>query len=298
VRHYILSVRSGLATRPLDGKGAAMAERTVFISDAQRGAIEAWDDEPPALRLINGFELRWHGATAELPRSTQRLLALLAIQTRPVQRVFVAGMLWPEASDVRAAAALRTALWRAGGARGGLVDAHHGRLSLSEDVAVDLRTMTLRARSLLREPRRSDLHAVDALLADGDLLPDWYDDWVIVERERFRQLRLQALDVLCEALVEKGVLAVAAEAGIAAVAADPLRESAHRALVRVHLAQGNACEALRQYEQCRSLLLVHLGLEPSGTMEELVAPLRARRARPRSWSDQWPPQRRRDGVVT
>jgi DNA-binding SARP family transcriptional activator len=242
-------------------------------SNAERDASVTCEDDRPSLRLINGFEFRSQGTTVELPPSTQRLLALLAIQARPVQRLFVAGMLWTDACEGRAAGALRTALWRAGGTDGGLVDAHHSRLALSPDVVVDLRDTTARARSLLRDPRRPDRQDVEALLDCGDLLPDWYDDWVIVERERFRQLRRQALDVLCELLLEEGVLSDAAEAAVAAVAADPLRESAHRALMRVHLAQGIACEALRQYERCRSLL-AHLGLEPSGTMEELVAPLR------------------------
>jgi DNA-binding SARP family transcriptional activator len=55
-----------------------------------------------------------------------------------------------------------------------------------------------------------------------------------------------------------------------AVAAEPLRESAHRTLVRLHLTAGNAVEASRQYELCRYLLRSQLGLEPSERMRELV----------------------------
>jgi DNA-binding SARP family transcriptional activator len=102
---------------------------------------------------------------------------------------------------------------------------------------------------------------------------DWYDDWVILARERFRQARLHALEALCLSLASSGRYAEAAEAGLAAVAGEPLRESAHRALIQAHLAQGNPGEAIRQYRLCRRLLHEQLGLEPSPQLDELVGAL-------------------------
>jgi hypothetical protein len=72
----------------------------------------------------------------------------------------------------------------------------------------------------------------------GELLPGWYEDWVLVERKRLRQLRMHALEALAEKLTEAGRYGVAMPAAYAAVRADPVRESAHRAVVRVHLAEG------------------------------------------------------------
>jgi DNA-binding SARP family transcriptional activator len=69
---------------------------------------------------------------------------------------------------------------------------------------------------------------------------------VLVERERFRQLRLHALEALCRRLTGDGLHAEAVDAGIAAIAAEPLRESAHRALMSAHVAEGNRGEAMRQ----------------------------------------------------
>ena len=94
----------------------------------------------------------------------------------------------------------------------------------------------------------------DGLLLSRDLLPDWYDDWVAVERERFRQLRVHALERLCDRLVEAERFGEAIEAGLAAMKSEPLRESAHRALVRAHLAEGNRSEALAQYRRFKALL--------------------------------------------
>jgi DNA-binding SARP family transcriptional activator len=99
---------------------------------------------------------------------------------------------------------------------------------------------------------------------------------VLIERERFRQLRLHALEALCRRLTDAGRHGEATEAGLAAVACEPLRESAHRAVVAAHLSEGNAGEALRQYEACRALLGRQLGLEPTAAFERLMAPLRER----------------------
>ena len=83
----------------------------------------------------------------------------------------------------------------------------------------------------------------------ADLLPDWYDDdWVLVEREQYHQLRLHALEAMCARLTSIGRFGQAVQAGLAAVQGEPLRESAHYILIKAHLAAGNRWEATRQYE--------------------------------------------------
>ena len=114
--------------------------------------------------------------------------------------------------------------------------------------------------------------AIAALSAD--LLPDWYDDWAIVEAEDWRQLRLHALDALTERLLAGGRFADAAGAALASVKAEPLRETAHAALIRVHLAEGNQAEALAAFERFRELLREELDIEPSPMLEALVKDLR------------------------
>ena len=102
---------------------------------------------------------------------------------------------------------------------------------------------------------------VDELVA-GDLLPGWYDEWVVAEREHFRQLRLHALEKLCEQLTDEGRFGEAVEAGLVAVSGEPLRESAHRVLIRAYLKEGNRGEAIRQYEACRQVLAAGAGHRP------------------------------------
>lgn len=223
------------------------------------------------LTLLGGFELRQGGGAVELPVSAQRLVAFLAIRARPLQRLHVAGSLWLDAPEERANAALRTALWRS---RRGcpLVDANGPSIGLAPGVEVDLHVAARLARRVLADPPGDvvELPGLDHVWANGELLPDWYDEWVLIERERHRQLRLHALERLCEALTVAGRHGEAVEAGIAAVASEPLRESAHRVLIAVHLAEGNVAEALRQYRLFRELLREQLGLDPSARLRELV----------------------------
>ncbi len=118
------------------------------------------------------------------------------------------------------------------------------------------------------EVRDMDEAAIASLSAD--LLPDWYDDWAVIETEEWRQLRLHALEALAGSLVAAGRFGDAAAAAVAAVRAEPLRESAHAALIRVHLAEGNQSEALRAFERYRVLLDAELGLEPTPRLVGLV----------------------------
>ncbi len=225
---------------------------------------------PPTivLNLLGAFGLFVNGRAQRLPASAQRLVAFLALQDRPVRRLFVAGSLWTDASEDRAAASLRSALWRTQ-ARGPLIDTTGGELRLTPSVHVDLHRAEALARRELERESFTDPD-VDIGLLVRDLLPDWYEDWVVLERERFRQRRLSALDALCERLVRAGHVGRALDVGLRSLAGDPLRDSAHRAIVRAHLADGNVSEALRQYRLCKQLLNEQLGVEPSERMEELV----------------------------
>jgi DNA-binding SARP family transcriptional activator len=114
----------------------------------------------------------------------------------------------------------------------------------------------------------------------GELLPGWYEDWVLLERDRLRQLRLHALEALADKLAAVGRHGEALQAAHAAVRLEPLRESARRAMVRIQLAQGNVAEALRTYESFRRYLVDELGVTPSSQMEELVAGIRCPRRVP------------------
>jgi DNA-binding SARP family transcriptional activator len=242
----------------------------------------------PALRvgLLDGFFLtldRRSGAVAvadDLPRGVQRLVAQLSLAGRP-DRCAVAGRLWPEVPEAQAHRNLRTTLWRLQKAVPGLVEVSGGRLSLARGVSVDVQDLVAWAQHVLDPAASIDGVRTSEAGLCGELLPGWYDDWVLLERERLRQLRMYALEGLADKLGRAQRYGEAVQAAYAAIRADPLRESPHRVLIRIHLADGNIAEAVQVYEAFRTLLADELGVAPSHHMGDLMS--RVRRRCPEHW---------------
>ena len=205
----------------------------------------------------------------DLPHGVQRLVAFVALSGRP-GRSAVAGSLWPEASELQARRNLRTALWRAQKLVPGLVTTVGGAVALHDHVRVDVRELTAWGRRLLvpGAPIGDGSTAHPAL--HGELLPGWYDDWVLLERERLRQLRMHAWEALSEKLVRAGRYGEAVEAAHEAIRAEPLRESAHVSLIRAHAAEDNIGEALLAYHRFEQRLAGELGLAPSQHLTAMV----------------------------
>jgi DNA-binding SARP family transcriptional activator len=156
-----------------------------------------------------------------------------------------------------------------------LVESNGDCLQLAASVRVDLAEATQLAQELLRGHFDEGSLALLEPQYSRELLPGWYEDWVLAERERHRQLTLHALELLCERLMDERRYGTAILAGLAALDREPLRESVYRALIRIHLAESNAGEAIRQYRRYAELAERELGVEPSPSMRELVRPLGA-----------------------
>lgn len=232
------------------------------------------DGVPLSLNLIHDFELWYGDELVQMSPSSQRLVSFVALHDRPVRRAKVSGILWLDSSENRASASLRSALWRVPAPEGvQVLAASSTHLWLNPRIEVDFRAVNARARALL-DGAINDVAVVDVareLCSLGDdLLPGWYDDWVIMERERFHQLRLQALDQLGEQLLAFGRLGDALQVGLAAVQAEPLRETAHRLVIRVHLEQGNVAEAIRRYKIYEHTLSSEVGAIPSPVIKALI----------------------------
>jgi DNA-binding SARP family transcriptional activator len=230
---------------------------------------------PTCLILTGEFELIVAGSRVVVPHSVERVLAYLALTERPVSRAKLACTLWVDASEQRATNNLRTALWRLGRVCGRLVSADPDRLVLSSDVRVDATELSDLANRLIHQPHidPTDLRDVPYLVARAELLPDWDDGWVVADRERYRLLRLEALERAASVLIGRRCLGEALVAALASVQTEPLRESCRRLVVAVHVAEGNIVEALRSYEEYRTMLWDELGIEPSRLMRALIEPL-------------------------
>lgn len=240
--------------------------------------------QPISLRLLKGFALTIDHTRIPVCSSTQRLIAFLALQDMPRSRTYVAGILWPNVTASRANANLRSSLWRATRMGHPIIDASSRELAISKDIAVDLHGAVACAHRLLDNSRACDDILTMQTLADlsADLLPEWPgNDWMLIEQEQYHQLRLYALESMTERLTAARRHGEAVAAGLTAVRTEPLRESAHRVLMKAHLAAGNRGAALRQYEQCHRILQDELGLEPSPSLRALLPPHTERNGRSR-----------------
>lgn len=236
--------------------------------------VDGADVAQVRLGLLHGFDLMSGPRRVDLSLGAQKLLALLGLTGHPLARDHVAFTLWPDKTEERALGNLRSALWRLRRTGLGVVERRGNHLALGRDVSVDFAVALEVAERVLARQQATDQRLVLATLTAGDVLPQWYDAWIDGPRERLRQVRLHALEGLSHELRASGDLAAALEAGLAAVAAEPMRESAHRAVILAHLAEGNIAEALRQYESYRFTAHTELGILPSPHMEALVETLR------------------------
>ena len=231
----------------------------------------------PRISLLGGFRLDVDGPALALPEGSKRLLAFLALKHRVMPRQTVAGTLWPVSTAERAYASLRSALARLHGGARTAVASTTRELRLSEEVTVDLWDAKAIAHRLLDpapSPQPSNAPGPEAISAlSAELLPDWDDDWALVEAEGWRQLRLHALESLADRFTVQGRYGDAAAAALSAAHADLLRESPRAALIRMHIAEGNPTEALREFATYKELLMLELGVEPTERLRALVADL-------------------------
>jgi DNA-binding SARP family transcriptional activator len=160
--------------------------------------------------MLGGFEVYRDGQLLDLPPSCQRLVALAALKRRAVPRSWLCRALWPTTRPDRATARLRTTLWRLrpiGAA--GLLSVTPQSIALAPDVSVDwYESVDLISELLGHSKPSAPDHDVAAellpLLREGALLDGWTDDWNLYARETYRELRLNALDMLVGACAQNG----------------------------------------------------------------------------------------------
>jgi DNA-binding SARP family transcriptional activator len=228
---------------------------------------------PPPLHLCLLGEFALHSGTEEVPLApgAQRLVALLALHGKWLRRSHVAGILWGDASEGHAHGSLRSALWRLHTANVHIVDSAHDGLRVTPAVDVDVRSASTIARNFLAGRFDDDSIEMAESSLWQELLPGWHDDWIVLERERHRQLVLLTLEALSEHCTAVGRFDAAVLAALAAIEREPLRESAHRALIGAHLAEGNIAEAMERCRMYERFVMSDLGIDPSPKMQALLS---------------------------
>lgn len=231
----------------------------------------------PQLQLLGGFRLFNDGCTLVVPVTAAKLLARLALHEHPLPRSRVAGEFWPELPERRAAANLRTTVWRLPKVSRAFLSTTGTTIALADSVEVDLRVARGVVWDLLDRGKPQEPSRVQVELLSRPLLPEWDEDWLVFERERVRQLHIHALERLGQAFLEAGDPLSAVDVGITVLAAEPLRETAHVLVMNAYLASGNRADARRCYDRYRDLLRRELDLEPALNWADVVAAAPAHR---------------------
>jgi DNA-binding SARP family transcriptional activator len=232
------------------------------------------------LRLLGGCELRGPDGPLHLETAkTAALLAFLVGQSGPQQRSKLVGLLWGDLPESRARANLRRTLWDL---RRKLSCPHAPPFILTTRQTVDFNRRSsywldveiFEQQIAGGESPADRLHSAINLYR-GDFLDGFYvrdapafEEWVLAERERLRQMAIQALHALLRHHTARGEYTTGIEYAVRLLAMDPWREEAHRALMRLLALSGQRSAALAQYEECRRLLKRELGLDP---LEETTA---------------------------
>ncbi len=229
------------------------------------------------IRLLGRFEIHLDGRPIEIAsRPAQSLLAYLLLRRGAAQRrEKVAGSLWPEASESNARAYLRQALWRI---RRALHDAGHDYF-LADDLTVALdESAPLRLDVAdLEQPVRADGPA-DELMPQvaayqGELLPGFYEEWVLPERERLQSIYEHKMGLLLDRLVAARRWPEVLEWAERWIAGGAVPEPAYRALMTAHAGLGDRSSMAAVYRRCVEALRRELDVEPAETTHALYEQL-------------------------
>jgi DNA-binding SARP family transcriptional activator len=237
------------------------------------------------LSLLGGFRACLDARSLTLSKKAQALLAHLALSPGQGQtRARLAGLLWGDRADEQARNSLRQTLFelrRELGPDGErALAADHERVALTVG---DLRVDALEFARLAEEDTPGALEGAAALYA-GELLAglvvkeEAFESWLYGERERLHELGLRALGALLAQQAAAGVTDRAIETALRLLALDPLRETAHRALMRLYASQGRGAAALRRYQICVETLWRELRVEPEPETKQLYQEILAQRS--------------------
>lgn len=231
------------------------------------------------LRLLQSWQLCQATEVLHVATRQQRLITALAIHG-PRPRSFLAGLLWPEIAEQKALESVRVAVHLISRQVPGLLVNGGAVLSLNERLDVDLH----RLRAQIRELGQAGLDGNAAFLLqqlrESELLPGWYEDWVLFEQNRLQQDRLHAYHLIARQSLVRCDYEAALQASEAALALEPLRESAVGLLIEAERRQGNNAAALRAFEKFQCRLKEDMGLMPSDGLQRLARDIASQAGEP------------------
>jgi predicted ATPase/DNA-binding SARP family transcriptional activator len=241
-----------------------------------------------ALSLLGTVAITLNGdrINRQVLAKSQALLCYLAVTGGRHSREKLAGLLWGDSPEARARASLRKSLSDLRKLLGDAISITRQTVAFNRNgtywLDVEVLESALAEETADPETLRALGKAVD--LYRGEFLEGFsvrqavaFEEWVLGERERVRQMVLQALHRLSVAHTDRGEVAPAIEYTNRLLALEPWREEAHRQLMTLLARSGQPSAALAQYEACRQILAEELGVEPLPETQALYHRLKTRR---------------------
>lgn len=227
------------------------------------------------VRLLGAFEIRAGGRLVDLPsRPAQSLFAYLILNAGSLhRRERLAGLLWPASTEESARNNLRQALWKIRAALTGLEDEDRPYL-LADNFTIGFNREASYHLDVAK--LEEDADQADSLIAvvaayGGELLPGFYEDWVVLERERVRALYERRIQRLLDLFLQQGRWAEAQEWAERWIALGTIPEAAYRAIMVAEYGQGDRAAAAGAFRRCADALQRELGVGPSLQTEQIYS---------------------------
>ncbi|MFZ1466724.1 MAG: AAA family ATPase, partial [Anaerolineae bacterium] len=263
------------------------------------------------IRLLGAPGIARDGAPVAVDtRKATALLAYLAVSGRSHAREALAGLLWPEYDDEHARAALRRTLSTLRTALGEehlAIDRETVALIPSANLWVDVTEFRARLAACGKHghpaadtcPACLPLLVEAAALYGDDFLAGFslrdsaeFDDWQFMQVETLRGELAEVLERLAAGQSAAGDLAAALASARRWLTLDPLREEAHRQVMRLYAWADQRNAALHQYRECVRILEQELGVAPLAETTELYEAIKGNRLlRPSDSSDSQKPEK-------
>jgi len=214
------------------------------------------------VHLLGAFRVERGTKTIRFPaRKVESLFAFLVLHPETHTREKLAALLWGDSTDEQARHSLRTALATIRKELGDeilIADRETVQLDPSFPIWIDAKEIERLRDSM------SNLSVSQSLISlYSDLLPDFFDDWILPERERLRAMFLDALLQIAQHHRAQSEYVRAMEIAQKILAHDPANEKAYQHLIFCLAAAGDRIGALKQYDECEKKLREELGVAPS-----------------------------------
>ena len=231
---------------------------------ARLRAMPSKIEETIRLFLFGSFELKVKDRTVHLPtRKTESILAYLALHRSVQNREKIASMFWGDSPDELARRSLRTALSalrKEIGEEFIVTDRETVQLNPDFPLWVDVYEAEKQAKDTFSSNSQA---VVNPDLYRGDLLQDFYDDWVLEEREHYRSLFVNRLLQFAQLLRTNGDYTRVISVAQKIISIDSVNERAYQDLIFCYGVLGDRSAALKSYEECAFQLQEKLGVQPS-----------------------------------